>query len=160
AGVSPGTIYRYYENLDYLFIDIISVRSRELVEELGGLAEGGNPPDIRTLCRRYVTFLNDNLSFYQMMAHFMVGGRISPDAVAKLNPLMRNFLDVIENVIAFHSPDGDSRSTAQALFSALNGVMISYAIYPGRTLAEVREHTIRLAGVISDRFSANEERGQ
>jgi len=51
-----------------------------------------------------------------MMAHFMVGGRISPDAVAKLNPLMRGFLDVIEKVIASHLPNGDSRSTAQALF--------------------------------------------
>jgi len=158
AGVSPGTIYRYYENLDDLFIDIISVRTRELVEELGGLVKEGNPPDIQTLCRRYVAFLNDNLSFYQMMAHFMVGGRISPDAVAKLNPLMRGFLDVIEDVLAFHSPDGDSRSTAQALFSALNGVMISYATYPGRTLAEVREHTVRLAGVIADRFSMDAEK--
>ncbi|MBN1883833.1 MAG: TetR/AcrR family transcriptional regulator [Deltaproteobacteria bacterium] len=159
AGVSPGTIYRYYENLDDLFIDIISVRTRELVEELGSQVEGGNPPDIQTLCQRYVTFLNDNLSFYQMMAHFMVGGRISPEAVAKLNPLMRSFLDVIEDVITFHSPDGDNRSTAQALFSALNGVMISYATYPGRTLEEVREHTVRLAGVIADRFSTSTERG-
>ena len=158
AGVSPGTIYRYYENLDDLFIDIISVRTRELVEELGGPVEGGNPPDIQTLCQRYVTFLNDNLSFYQMMAHFMVGGRISPDGVAKLNPLMRGFLDVIEHAVAFHSPDGDNRSTAQALFSALNGVMISYATYPGRTLAEVREHTVRLAGVIADRFSMDAEK--
>lgn len=155
AGVSPGTIYRYYENLDDLFIDIISVRTREVVHEMGSPEEGDTPPDIRTLCRRYVTFLNDNLSFYQMMAHFMVGGRISPDAVAKLNPLMRGFLDIIEKSIAYHSPDGDSRSTAQALFSALNGVMISYATYPGRTLPEVREHTIRLAEVIANHFSAD-----
>ena len=162
AGVSPGTIYRYYENLDDLFIDIISVRTLEFVEELDGTAEGDegdDPPDIRTLCRRYVTFLNDNLSFYQMMAHFMVGGRISPEAVAKLNPLMRGFLDIVERAVAFHSPDGDSRSTAQALFSALNGVMISYATYPGRTLEEVREHTVMLAGVIADRFSPDTKRG-
>jgi AcrR family transcriptional regulator len=160
AGVSPGTIYRYYENLDDLFIDIISVRTRELIAELGDPAKDGSPPDIHTLCRRYVTFLNDNLSFYQMMAHFMVGGRIAPESVTKLNPLMRGFLDVVESAVSFHTPDGDNRSTAQALFSALNGVMISYATYPGRSLEEVREHTVRLAGVIADRFSPHMKRAE
>ena len=47
----------------------------------------------------------------------------------------------------------DSRITAHALFSALNGIMISYARYPGRSDEDIRRHTLRLSEIIADVFS-------
>jgi len=44
------------------------------------------------------------------------------------------------------------RLRAHALFSALNGLMISYARYPGRSAEETRRHTLRLAEIIARRF--------
>jgi hypothetical protein len=47
----------------------------------------------------------------------------------------------------------NSLITAHALFSALNGIMISYARYPGKTDEEIRRHTLRLAESIAGVFS-------
>jgi hypothetical protein len=92
------------------------------------------------------------MSFYQMMGHFMLGGRLSPEATERLNPIMRELMDSIEAIVREVGLGGDTRLISHALFSALNGVMISYARYPGRSLEEIRRHTLRLAEVVADFF--------
>ena len=94
------------------------------------------------------------MSFYQMMGHFMLGGRLSPEATERLNPIMRGLMDRIERIVGDAGLGGEPRLTAHALFSALNGVMISYARYPGRSLDEIRHHTLRLAGIVARCFEA------
>jgi AcrR family transcriptional regulator len=156
AGVSPGTIYRYYENMDELFLDVFFVGADEISALVQ--AESGRPGgcSIRRLCEIYVGYLNDNITYYQMMSHFMIGGRLSEGATGRLNPVMRRLIDLIEDVIRTARTPGDTRMTSHALFSALNGIMISYAKYPGRSLEEIRTHTTRLAGIVAGFF----ERGQ
>jgi AcrR family transcriptional regulator len=153
--VSPAAIYRYYDSLDDLFLDVFFAGARDLTERVDAQRATQGGCSLRRLCEIYVGYLNENMSFYQMMGHFMLGGRLSPEATERLNPIMRGLMDRIEAIVKETAPaPGGSRLTAHALFSALNGVMISYARYPGRTLAEIRLHTLRLAGVIADCFSA------
>lgn len=156
AGVSPGTIYRYYENMDELFLDVFFVGADEIAALVQ--AESGKPRgcSIRRLCELYIGFLNDNITYYQMMSHFMIGGRLSDSATERLNPVMRRLIDLIEEVIRDAGIPGDTRMTSHALFSALNGIMISYANYPGRSLQEIRAHTIRLAAVVAGFFEREE----
>jgi AcrR family transcriptional regulator len=155
AGVSVGTIYNYYENLDQLFLDIFLQCSEEIAEQIDRRAEPA-APSLADLCRIYVDYLNTNMTFYQMMSHFMLGNDLGPEATGRLNLAMRGLMDRIEAGLG-RRPSGPgknkTRLTAHALFAALNGVMISYARYPGRTDDEIREHTIRLAGIIAAVFS-------
>ena len=113
------------------------------------------PLTIEKLCKFYITYLNDNMTFYQMMSHFMLGGKLSPEAVEMLNPTMRELMDRIERIVAASGLNRKTRITAHALFSALNGVMISYARYPGRSLDDIRRHTMRLACFIGEQFSGS-----
>jgi AcrR family transcriptional regulator len=150
--VSPGTIYRYYENLDDLFLDVFFAGARDLTELVDASCKTGDGCSLKRFCEIYVGYLNENMSFYQMMGHFMLGGKLSREATKKLNPIMRELMDVIEGIVRGVGLAGQTRFVAHALFSALNGVMISYARYPGRSLDEIRHHTLRLAGVVAECF--------
>jgi len=157
AGVSPGTIYRYYENLDALFLDAFFVGARELARLIEEELQKDSGCSITRLCELYIIYLNDELSFYRMMGHFMLGGKLSPGATEELNPVMRSLIDIVEKVlIKAGYPDNqkETRFFAHALFSSLNGLMISYARYPGRSLEDIKRHTVRLSAVISALFEA------
>jgi AcrR family transcriptional regulator len=150
--VSPGTIYRYYENLDDLFLDVFFAGARDLTELVHRECNSEQGCSLQRFCEIYVAYLNENMSFYQMMGHFMLGGKLSPEATMRLNPIMRELMHSIEEIVRQSRPSGETRFIAHALFSALNGIMISYARYPGRNLEEIRHHTLRLAGVVADCF--------
>jgi AcrR family transcriptional regulator len=152
AGVSIGTIYNYYANLDELFLDVFVKGAGQITTLLDKINQGTQSDALTCLCETYVGYLADNMTFYQMMAHFMLGGKLSSDATEKLNLVMRELLDRVETVVESSGLKKDRRLTAQGLFSALNGIMISYAIYPGRSLEEIRRHTTRLARLIAEVF--------
>ncbi|MBN2225086.1 MAG: TetR/AcrR family transcriptional regulator [Deltaproteobacteria bacterium] len=156
AGVSPGTIYRYYENMDDLFLDVFFVGAKEIACLVEAECKKPGGCRVRRLCEIYIGFLNDNITYYQMMSHFMIGGRLSDTATERLNPVMRRIIDLIQEVLKNAEVGGNTRMTSHALFSALNGIMISYAKYPGRSLEEIRAHTVRLAGVVAGFFEQGE----
>jgi hypothetical protein len=87
----------------------------------------------------------------------MLGGKLSAEGTRRLNPIMRGLMDRIEGIVRQAGLTGETRFISHALFSALNGIMISYAQYPGRSLEEIRRHTLRLAGIVAGFFET--ERG-
>jgi AcrR family transcriptional regulator len=154
AGVSPGTIYRYYENLDELFLDIFFAGALELTRRVDQAHKRAPGVSLRRFCEIYIDYLNKNMTFYQMMGHFMLGGNLSTQAVERLNPIMRELLDRVEDILKAAGITGETRLISQAIFSSLNGIMISYARYPGRSLEEIQRHTLRLSRIVGDRFGS------
>jgi AcrR family transcriptional regulator len=155
AGVSIGTIYNYYPNLMELFLDVFIDSTEEITRMLDELGKK-RPPSLEQLCKFYITYLNDNMTFYQMMSHLMLGGELSYDATQKLDEKMKELINRMEMALFASGRQSNSRITAHALFSALNGIMISYARYPGKTDDDIRRHTLRLASVIAGVFSTTE----
>ncbi|NNG08322.1 MAG: helix-turn-helix transcriptional regulator [Desulfobacteraceae bacterium] len=152
AGVSPGTIYRYYENLDELFLDVFFAGAREITERLDEEYEKKRSCSLLRFCEIYIGYLNENMTFYQMMGHFMLGGNLSPNATKRLNPIMRELMNRVEGIVKEAGLKGETRLVSHALFSSLNGIMISYAQYPGRSLDEIRRHTLRLSRIVAASF--------
>lgn len=152
AGVSPGTIYRYYENLDELFLDVFFAGAREITERLDEEYEKKSDCSLLRFCEIYIGYLNENMTFYQMMGHFMLGGNFSPNATERLNPIMRELMNRVEGIVKEAGLKGETRLVSHALFSSLNGIMISYAQYPGRSLDEIRRHTLRLSRIVAASF--------
>lgn len=151
AGVSIGTIYNYYDNITELFLDVFLTNAEQITHLIRQEYQTA-PPSLHRLCELYVTFLNDNMTFYQMMGHFMLGGELPPAATDRLNRVMRSLMDRIDDIVKASGISEPARHISHALFSALNGIMISYAGYPGRTAPEIKSHTLRLAGVVADVF--------
>jgi len=151
AGVSVGTIYNYYADMDELFLDIF-LKGAEEITEILDRENNGEFPSLERLCNIYISYLNENMTFYQMMGHFMLGGELSADPTKKLNHMMRLLMDRIEGSVRAMGIRQDTRMVSHALFSALNGIMISYARYPGRDAEEIKRHTTKLAGIIATVF--------
>jgi AcrR family transcriptional regulator len=152
AEVSIGTIYNYYANLDELFFDVFVEGTEQITELLAIEKQENQPFSLARLCEIYIVYLNENMTFYQMMGHFMLGGKLSAEGTEKLNLVMRGLMDRVQAIIVAAGVKGETRLVAHALFSALNGIMISYAQYPGRSRDEIRRHTQRLAKVIAGCF--------
>jgi len=150
AGMSVGTIYNYYKNLDDLFLDVFLIHAEAIVGMLDQKFPNG--ASLNELCHFYVTYLNKNMTFYQMMSHFMISANQTGKTIEKLDNMMRTLMDRIESCIIINKTSKNSRLLAHALFSALNGIMISYARYPGKTTDEIFNHTIRLSQTIATVF--------
>ena len=159
AEVSIGTIYNYYANLDELFFDVFLEGTEEITELLEIEKQKNQPCSLARLCEVYVGYLNENMTFYQMMGHFMLGGKLSAEGTEELNLVMRGLMDRVQAIVVAAGVKGETRLVAHALFSALNGIMISYARYPGRSRDEVRHHTQRLAKVIAEFFKPKVKNG-
>ncbi|MCG8337054.1 MAG: TetR/AcrR family transcriptional regulator [Proteobacteria bacterium] len=153
AGVSPGTIYRYYKNMDDLFVDIFLIHVTEISRLIDLEFENNHSCSVLRFCEIQVEYLNEHMAFYQMMSHFMLAGSLPSETATRLNPILRKLLDLLETALVESGITDDVRLHAHALFSSLNGTMISYARYPGRDLAEIKQHTMTLARIIAARFS-------
>lgn len=156
AGTSIGTIYNYYANLTELFLDIF-LRHAEEITRLLDAESLKQTPSLDHLCALYITYLNDNMTFYQMMSHFMLSGELSAEATQKLNKVMKSLMDRIVGVMEATGIYQNPRLVSHSLFAALNGIMISYARYPGRNQEEIRHHTVRLAGLVAGIFEQKEQ---
>ncbi len=152
AGVSIGTIYNYYAGLDDLFFDIFLEHTKEILEIMSGHAEK-NELTPQTVGKLYITYLQRNMSFFQLMGHFMLGGVLSPESADKLNTVMRTLMTRLETVLKKAGICGDTRIRTHAFFAALNGIMISYARYPGRSEKEINAHIQRLTEEIASLFT-------
>lgn len=153
AQVSPGTIYRYYRNINDLFVDIFLDHIDNISMLVDLEFENNGSCSVVRLCEIHVDYLNKHMTFYQMMSHFMLGDALPSDNAEKIDPIMRSLFDRTEQILRSEGHEEDVRIKAHALFSAMNGTMISYARYPGRSLEDVRTHTMRLARIIAEQFS-------
>jgi AcrR family transcriptional regulator len=159
VGVSPATLYRYYESLDEIFLAVFYRGTREIVELIRHESSGEDPISIRRLAEVYIGYLNNNLSYFQMMSLFAPRGTISDQEEKMINPVMKELLELIEGVIEKAGYKGDRRLMSHAFFSALNGIMTTYAQNPGMSLEEIRNYTKILAGFIADFFEMGAKRG-
>lgn len=158
TGVSVGTIYNHYSNIDELFLEVFLENGRQIIRLVGKALEGDSSGALRRVCRVYVNYLNENMTFFQMMSRFMLEGELNTADLPKLNQTMHELLDLFEEAIRIAGSRTNTRLSAHAFFSALNGIMISYAKYPGRAAEESRAHTLRLADMIAENFELQKNR--
>ncbi|MFW6011987.1 MAG: TetR/AcrR family transcriptional regulator [Desulfosalsimonas sp.] len=154
AGVSVGTIYNHYSSLDELFLDVFLESAREITDLMDTALVDDSSRVLHNLCRMYVNYLNENMTFFQMMSRFILGGGLSKQATRRLNESMRSLMDRVEHAVKLAGIREESRKSAHAVFSALNGIMISYARYPGRTRKELKKYMLELADTVASTFEA------
>jgi AcrR family transcriptional regulator len=152
AGISHASIYRYFPDQQALFIEAFLRGAGEIGEVLEGLIENGKNPDILKVSDAYVTYLMDNDQYFRMMTHFMLDGSLSAEKIEKLNDAERRVFDQFDRMFQKMKKPEPVRLLSHAFFAALNGVLISFRNYPGRTNKAVRQHILNIARVIAESF--------
>lgn len=152
AGVSVGFIYRYFEGQTGIFLELFEAGATEIHERISAAVDADESRPFRAVARAYVDYLHENAMFFQMMIAFMHEGDLSDRSLDRLNGALRGIMNEMEVIFKNENGEKNSRTLAHSFFSALNGVMISFVNYPGRTPREIRKRTLVLAETIADRF--------
>ncbi|HQL44846.1 MAG TPA: TetR/AcrR family transcriptional regulator [Spirochaetota bacterium] len=149
AGISAGAIYRYFSDQQALFVEAFLLGAEEIIGMLEKIIATSKNP-LKDTIYTFLNYLNKHDPYFRMMTHFMLDANLSPDLIDKLNEAERRLLDQFTKLFASHS---NARLLAHSLFASLNGVMITFHNYPGRSKKEVRYHMHRLGETLYQLFS-------
>ncbi len=153
AGISPASIYRYFPDQQTLFVEAFLRGSRRVIESFRVAVEENSGVSLERIGGEFLDFLIENDPYFRMMTHFMLDGSLSPALVERLNEESRLLIDQFDFLFETMHAKGDRRLLAHAFFSAMNGILITFRDYPGRSREEVIEHMKLVGRVIARLFT-------
>jgi AcrR family transcriptional regulator len=149
AGMAVSSIYRYFPDQQTLFVEAFVSGTQEIIARMNARIERGEITNLVDFGLLFIDFLIENDHYFRMMTHFMLDGSLSEKPLEKLNLAARSVLDQFERVFAQCGTKQTPRFLSHAYFAALNGVLISFRNYPGRSTSEVRHHMEELAKTVA-----------
>jgi len=152
AGISHALIYRYFPDQQSIFVEAFIRGAEEIGGILEQLIDEGETPDIAKISDAFLSYCIDNDQYLRMLTHFMLDGSLSPEKVEKINTAERRFLDQFDRLFRKLKKPEPVRPLSHAYFAALNGVLITFRNYPGRTPEAARQHMLNVARVIARGF--------
>jgi hypothetical protein len=72
--------------------------------------------------------------------------------IEKLNAMERSIFDQFDTLFQKMNSEEPVRLLSHAFFASLNGVLITFRNYPGRSREEVIRHMIHIAGILANKF--------
>lgn len=154
AGISHASIYRYFPDQQSLFVDAFLRGAEEISLLLAGIIKGSEKGDIEKVCEAYVSYLISNDQYFRMMTQFMLDGSLSEEMIEKLNAAERRIFDQFDILFRKMNAAEPVRPLSHAFFASLNGVLITFRNYPGRSKEAVHRHMQKIARVIAGKFCA------
>lgn len=154
AGISPASIYRYFSDRDELFLQAFTYRAEGICKTLERQVKKNQNISIEQIATDYIDYLLDHDSFFQMMTHFMMSSNLNAEALEKFNSTERYLLSIFDDIFRNVGFTENVRLLSHAFFAALNGILITFRNYPGRSEQEVRKHMHRLARLIARSFQS------
>ncbi|MCL6612737.1 MAG: TetR/AcrR family transcriptional regulator [Peptococcaceae bacterium] len=152
AGISPASIYRYFSDRDDLFVAALYREGKDISGNLERLVRENGDLSIEKIAAVFVDYLLDHDNFFQMMTHFMMDSGISQESLQRFNAAERQLLSVFDDIFRKMGVRENVRLVSHAFFASLNGIMITFRKYPGRSDEEVRRHVHRIARLLAGIF--------
>lgn len=152
AGISPASIYRYFSDRDELFVEALYREGKFIGKNLEKLLEENKDASIEKLACDFVEYLIHHDSFFQMMAHFMIDGGINEKSLERFNATERYLLNIFDGMFKKIGVTENVRLVSHAFFASLNGILITFRKYPGRSGDEIKKHMLRLARITAEVF--------
>ncbi len=154
AGISHAAIYRYFRDKQELFLEAFLFKARELTSLLESRVQVSttDKSNLQITAETLIDFLRENEHYFAMMTQFMLQGSIAEEARQQLDLTMKGLMDRIESAIQADGHRGQTRFLAHTFFSSLNGLLISYYNYPGRSREEVDQHIKILKSILVQIF--------
>ena len=151
AGISAAAIYRYFPSRDDILVEAIIKHIQAVEERLEKRFEAGENSLVE-LAIASVDYLLDHESLFQMMGHFMVTGKVNPQALEKFNTVQRYFFNLLDKVNRQAGLGESHRLYSHAIYASIVGVVMTFRNYPGRDMDEIRRHVHRLTRLVADAF--------
>lgn len=156
AGVADGTIYLYFENKDDVLVSIFEDRITKLIAVLRGELEAEVPFDAKF--RRVIELQLGLLEGQRDLAEVVTVNLRQSSRLLKqfATPLFTEYLDVIAGLVADGQREGvvradvSPRVVARALWGALDGVAVTWALGGGGEPGQLQKAATHVASVFLD----------
>ncbi len=152
AGISHATIYRYFPDQQTLFVEAFLNGADKIIQFLGALINESKTVSIEKITEKFINNLIENDRYFRMMTHFMLDGSLSEELIQRLNTEERLLFDQLDRLFIKMNAKGNIRMLSHAYFAAMNGVLITFRNYPGRSREEVAGHMKKLGKIIALKF--------
>lgn len=152
AGISHASIYRYFPDQQTLFVEAFLRGADHIIQFFEELINADKKVSIEKVTDKFISYLIENDRYFKMMTHFMLEGSLSPELVDRLNVAERLLLDQLDKLFIRIKAKGNIRMLSHAYFAAMNGVLITFRNYPGRSKDEVADHMKKLGKIIALKF--------
>lgn len=149
AGITAGAIYRYFPDQQSLFVEAFLRGAEKIINDLEQVISRSKNP-LKDTIATFLKFLMKHDQYFRMMTHFMLDAHLNQDLVEKLNEAERRLLDQFTKLFERRQ---HARLLAHSLFAALNGVVITFHNYPGRSQKDIHQHMNRLGDMLYQLFS-------
>jgi hypothetical protein len=116
---------------------------------LDGLIQSDEKDLLGSVSDAYIEYFTEHDVYFRMMAHFMLYAKLNFFSLDKLNTMERALLDMFDKVFRKSGFTGKVRFHSHTFFAALNGILISFRKYPGRSEKDVLAHMNRLAVIVT-----------
>lgn len=153
AGISASLIYRHFKDRDELFIEAFILKSQEMMTSFEHTILEKDKLSIEDIGKEFVHYLLHNPLFFKMMSYFMLDHTLVADHLERFNKTIRELLEIFDTGFKKNGLKRNIRLHSHAFFSALNGIMITFYHYPGRSEEEIEEHIETLTTLISTLFT-------
>jgi AcrR family transcriptional regulator len=154
AGISPGSIYTYFENQEELFIETSMRGAEHLINIFRDMAKKDDI-SIKDAAIAYIDFITGNYEYLSMMQHSMLYGKFSEALLEKIIKKYRLLFDQFDAIIRKAAPEDEIRTYSHLFFAALNGILFSYARFPDRAGEEALTHMRELGTILAGLFEKN-----
>lgn len=148
AGISPGSIYNYFQNQEELFL-AASLRGADRLIKVFTDLVAEDHPSIQTAAVAYIDFISRNYEYLRMVQHSMLYAQFtSKESIDKLVDTARKLFEQFDIIIKQYVFSDNVRKFSHLFFVALNGILFSYGRFPDRTSDEVLTYMKELATLL------------
>ncbi len=149
AGISASSIYTYYPNQESLFIESAVRNSVSLIERIETVIEDKKEKALEDVIDTFLDFLVGREAYFQMMTQFMIHGDLQAESTERLNDTMRRLFEALDSMFAAMGFARKTRLVTHYFFSNLNGILITFRRYPGRSEEESAARMKKLGRVLA-----------
>lgn len=152
AGMATSSIYTYFPNQEALFVGTTLRNHNDLLNILReAIDKNKKNLKIEIVINTFLDFINENESYFRMMAIFMTKGNLSEESTVKVNETAKQTFDLFDELFEkISSPDPNRRLISHYFFTLLNGLLVSYRKLPGRSDEELLNHMKRIGKLAAD----------
>ncbi len=155
AGMAVSSIYTYFPDQQSLFVGATLRDGEILVKRLEAIIAGEpGRVNVGDIINAFIDFLNEHDAYFRMMTHFMLHGNLTGESTEKINAMMRRILDLFDTVFENRAHERNARKLSHYLFAALNGILITFRRYPGRSEEEVLRHMKEIGAIVGSTIGA------
>lgn len=154
AGISPATIYRYFQSQEALFHEAFIQEIGTASKAFKAMLQKEKPASIEEFGVAFVDHLIENESTFQMMTYLMLKDNLTNPVMGRFDSVTKIFFDLFEQLLIRHGarPEG-IRLYAHSFIASLAGILMTFRNYPLRDKKAIRDHIHKVVKVTAALFS-------